>query len=157
MNPALPLALKKALETALADLALERQGGRGKGDAQRPARVFIGDLPAKKEEVHDLPCVLVIPAQGWEEGGESCATVGLVCCVYNGEDGDREGAEMDMALLINAATRALMPFRQTPLERKFRLVPDAEGRYLRWDKTDTQPRPYAQASLISHWRMKGVE
>lgn len=157
MNPAMPLALKKALETALANLPLDRQGGRGKRDGEGPARVFIGDMPPKKGEVYDLPCVLVIPAQGWEETGEACATVGLVCCVYNAEEGDREGAEMDVALLINAVTRALMPFRQTPLEKKFRLVPDAEGRYLRWNKNDMQPRPYVQASILSHWRMKGVE
>lgn len=157
MNPAFPIALRKALETALSSLPLDQQGGRGNGDTQRPARVFIGDMPPKKREFYDLPCVLLIPAQGWQEDGEACATVGLMCCVYNAEEGDREGAEMDMALLLNAVTRALMPFRKAPLEKRFRLVPDSEGRYLRWDKTDKQPRPYAQAGIISQWRMKGLE
>ena len=48
MNPAFPIALRKALETALSSLPLDQQGGRGNGDTQRPARVFIGDMPPKK-------------------------------------------------------------------------------------------------------------
>lgn len=153
MQSAFLTVLKKHLEQALKPLLLVRQG-----DTVRPTRIFIGDLPVKQTERDDIPCVLLMPVSGYQQSGEACISVGLICCVYNNEEGDREGAEMDIALLLSTVTQALMPCVTAPLEHRYRLVPDSRtGFLLPWEKSDTQPRPFMQATLLSHWRMKGLE
>lgn len=153
MQPAFITVLQKHLEQALASLPLVRQN-----ETVRPPRIFIGDLPVKQTERDDIPCVLLMPVSGYQQGGEAGISVGLICCVYNNEEGDREGAEMDIALLLSAVTQALMPCVTAPLASRYRLVPDPRtGFLLPWEKSDTQPRPFMQATLLSIWRMKGLE
>ena len=52
--------------------------------------------------------------------------------------------------------RVFHPCVNKPLERQFKLVEDAKG-YFPWEKSDMQPRPYIQATMMTHWRMKGLE
>ena len=91
-----------------------------------------------------------------EERGET-AVIALICCVYNPEPGDAEGAEQDLAILMSGITRVLGACRETPLKRRFQLVPDHRGRLLAWEKAETKPRPCLQAVMLSQWTMKGWE
>lgn len=152
-------ALKAHLVSALAPLHLIRPKDKNTEATLSAPQVFIGDLPSKQADREDFPCVLLVQVGGGQGEGETQLTVGLICCVYNAEEGDREGAEMDMALLISAVTQALMPCAASPLNRRYRLVPDPRGQdtFLPWKKSDEQPRPYMQATIVSHWRMKGFE
>lgn len=164
MNPFFLPTLKKHLETDLAPLSLV---GRGKGDVPdtvRPVRVFIGDLPPKKPGgipaelpgAH-FPCVVLVPGGGFQHEGEAVVTVGAICAVYSPENGDAEGAENELTLLLSGVAKSLWPCRSAPLDRRYRLCADTAGRYFGWERAEGQPRPYAQATIVSLWRMKGLE
>lgn len=160
MNPFFMPALKKYLEADLASLSLV---GRGKGDVPdtiRPVQVFVGDLPAKKpgeKDVDLFPCVVLVPGGGFQHEGEAVVTVGAICAVYSPENGDAEGAENELTLLLSGVSKSLWPCRSQPLDRRYRLCADTAGRYFGWERAEGQPRPYAQATLVSLWRMKGLE
>lgn len=166
MSPLFLPALKARLLADLADLRLDWRGPV-KEDAPedtRPVQVFIGDLPPKKRCPGDVekpdgpfPCVVLIPASGQTDDGEDAVTVALVCGVYCGDAGDAEGAETDMALLLSRIRQSLTPCRKEALDRRYRLTEDAKGRLFPWEKSDMQPRPYIQATVMTHWRMKGLE
>lgn len=166
MNPFFLPALKARLLADLADLRLDWRGSVPEGEAEpsRPVQVFIGDLPPKKRRPGDaekpgepFPCVVLIPASGQTDDGEDAVTVALVCGVYCGDAGDAEGAETDMALLLSRIRQSLTPCRKEALDRRYRLTEDAKGRLFPWEKSDMQPRPYIQATVMTHWRMKGLE
>lgn len=156
MNPFLLLALKTHLLTNL-----DERHFVGKGpdnvDSLQSAQVFIGGLPPQNPQRESYPHVLIIPRQGHACQGETVVTVALVCGIYNPEPGDAEGAEMDMALLLSRIRQSLFPCVKCPLDSRYRLTEDAKGRLFFWEKTDAQPRPYMQATLMTHWRMKGLE
>ena len=44
---------------------------------------------------------------GHHDGGMEAATIALICCVYNPETGDAEGAEQDLARLMSDTGRVL--------------------------------------------------
>lgn len=184
MNPLFLLALKKHLEESLADLTLE---SRDSTDAPRQVQIFIGDLPPKKrrpgssekkdtnglapsqmqgasggkatpEKLDDyFPCVVLVPASGQLDSGEDVVTVAVIYGVYCPEDGDAEGAEMDHGVLLSRIKQSLYPCLKSPLDARYRLTEDAKGRLFPWEKSDLQPRPYIQSTLMTHWRMKGLE
>ena len=64
-----------------------------------------------------------------------------------------------IACPLMKAVRAedLAPCLKEPLEARYRLTPDEKGRLFPWEKSDMQPRPYLQATVMTHWRMKGLE
>ncbi len=174
MSPFFLPALKARLLADLADLRLDRRApvsfsapapaARAASVDGFPAQVFIGDLPPKKRRPCDaekpgepFPCVVLIPLSGQTDSGEDAMTVALICGVYCGEEGDAEGAETDMALLLSRIRQSLAPCLKAPLDGRYRLTPDEKGRLFPWEKTDTQPRPYLQATVMTHWRMKGLE
>ncbi len=154
MNTAILPALKKHLEEGLCVRLLGQSEG---GDAVTPVRVFIGDLPPPEKGRKPFPCIILVPLGGHHEGGMETATIALICCVYNPETGDAEGAEQDLARLLSDVTRVLGPFRESYLMRRFSLVPDSRGRFLYWEKAETKPRPFIQATMLSCWQMKGWE
>lgn len=162
MNFQLTLALKKHLETELAGLNLVHQSDDGR-DQAGPPRVWIGDLPPKRRKDaagREIPCVVIVPHAGHQEDGHGMETVALVCIVYNPEDGDGEGGENDMSILISGIFKALMPALESkgrPLANRFVLEPDNRGRILPWEKSGQQPRPFLQAAITSQWRYKGWE
>ena len=158
MNAFLVPLLRKHLVQALSGLMLVQQSGQD--DVPRPPQVFIGDLPAKRQEkdAREIPCVVVVPLSGFQQEGANVTEVALVCAVYNKEDGDAEGVEGDMALLLSAVTRALMPCANgVPLGRRFVLGPDHKGRLLPWAKDEKQPKPFMQATMTSIWTSQGWE
>ncbi len=164
MSPLFLPALKARLLADLADLRLDWRGSGECVEPCRPVRVFIGDLPPKKRHAGDtdklddrFPCVLLVPVSGHSNDGEDAVTVALICGVYCGEEGDAEGAEMNLALLLSRIRQSLTPCLKTPLERRYRLTGDAKGRLFPWEKSDMQPRPYIQATVMTEWRMKGLE
>ena len=139
----------------LADLHL--LGQTAEGDAVQPVQVFIGDLPPPENGWKPFPCIILVPVNGYHEEGGETAVIALICCVYNPEPGDAEGAEQDLAILMSGITRVLGACRETPLKRRFQLVPDHRGRLLAWEKAETKPRPFLQAVMLSQWTMKGWE
>ena len=86
---------------------------------------------------------------------KACLTDGLADLHLLGQSA--EGAEQDLAILMSCITRVLGSCRETPLERRFQLVPDHRGRLLAWEKAETNPKPFLQAAMLSHWTMKGWE
>ena len=106
----------------------------------QPVQVFIGDLPPPENGRKPFPCVILVPVNGHHEERGETAVIALICCVYNPEPGDAEGAEQDLAILMSGITRVLGACRETPLERRFQLVPDHRGRLLAWEKAETKPK-----------------
>ena len=94
MNTSILPALKTCLTDGLADLHL--LGQSADGDAIQPVQVFIGSLP-QPEASKPFPCVILMPVSGHHGGGVENICITLICCVYNPETGDAEGAEQDLA------------------------------------------------------------
>lgn len=158
MNPRLLPLLQAHLQQALSTLTLVGQSG--KDDIPRSPQIFIGDLPTKRREkdAREIPCVVIVPLSGHQQDGATVAEVALVCAVYNKEEGDAAGCEGDMALLLSAITRALVPCANgAPLGRRFNLEADSKGRLLPWTKDDKQPQPFMQAVMTSLWTGQGWE
>ena len=141
MNTRILPALKACLTDGLADLHL--LGQTAEGDAVQPVQAFIGDLPPPENGRKPFPCVILVPVSGHHEEGGETAVIALICCVYNPEPGDAEGPEQDLAILMSGIVRVL--------------VPDHRGRLLAWEKAETNPKPFLQAAMLSHWTMKGWE
>ena len=160
MIPLLLATMKDKLTKGLGVLSLVHQGKDG--DAAGPPHVWIGDLPPKRDgkDWGGLPCVLLVPLSGHhnDEGAE--VEVALICIVYNPEKGDGTGGESDLANLLSRVTAILidaLDSRGRPLDDRFILQPDHRGRVLPWQKSDQQPKPFTQATIISTWRYKGWE
>lgn len=119
MNTRILPALKACLTDGLADLHL--LGQTAEGDAVQPVHVFIGDLPPPENGRKPFPCIILVPVSGHHEEGGETAVIALICCVYNPEPGDAEGAEQDLAILMSGIARVLGACRETPLERRFQL------------------------------------
>ena len=114
MNTRILPALKACLTDGLADLHL--LGQTAEGDAVQLVQVFIGDLPPPENGRKPFPCVILVPVNGYHEEGGETAVIALICCVYNPEPGDAEGAEQDLAILMSGITRVLGACRETPLD-----------------------------------------
>lgn len=160
MIPLLLEAMKKTLIEGLRDLPMVHQCKEG--DKARPPHVWIGDLPPKRSDKDwgALPCVLLVPLSGHlnEDGGE--VEVALICIVYNPEQGDSAGAEYDLANLMSKVAQLLIEALESkgcPLDDRFVLKPDKRGQILPWQKSDQQPKPFTQATIISTWRYKSWE
>ena len=83
---------------------------------------------------------------------KACLTDGLADLHLLGQtaEGDAEGPEQDLAILMSGIVRVLGACREMPLERRFQLVPDHRGRLLAWEKAETNPKPFLQAAMLSH-------
>ena len=154
------LALKKALVEALRDTQLTKYQRDLKAEpALAPVKVFIGDLPPTSQRESVFPCVILTPITGDAEGGEVFEEVAFLAGVFNGEEGDAEGAEMELAILRSRITRFLREALDTPVDGRFTCIRDEKQRYMRWQRTDPlgQPRPFAQVAIISRWSIPGWE
>lgn len=150
MNTRILPALKACLTDGLADLHL--LGQTAEGDAVQPVQVFIGDLPPPENGRKPFPCVILVPVSGHHEEGGETAVIALICCVYNPEPATPR-ARNDLAILMSASPAYSEPAGDA-LERRFQLVPDHRGRLLAWEKAETNPKPFLQAAMLSHWTMK---
>lgn len=149
-------AMKSALEATLPELPLATPGRVPHPEGQRAANVFIGDLPPKKPEGPDqeFPFVLLQAKTGHLTDTENMAEVLLRLGVYSREEGDNgEAAENDLSNLVSLVSRVLKPYAAAPLESRYVLEADGKGRFLFWERPDKQPQPYAEAWMISLWRM----
>lgn len=153
-------ALKKALQEALAETLLTKHSrDKSAEPALAAPNIYVGDLPPRSPRESVFPCVIVTPVSGHAEGGELFEEVAILAGVYNAEDGDAEGAEMELALLRSRIIRFLREALDVPVEAKFTCVRDEKDRYMRWQRTDPlgQPRPFAQVAIISRWSIPGWE
>ena len=159
-------SLKTHLTRELSALTL--LGQTADGTRVTAPQVFIGDLPAKRGNtpervVRELPCVVIVPLSGHldvEDGAsESVAEVAFSCAVYSPpEGGDLEGPETELAVLLSAVTRALLPCAQgVPLVRRFVLAANDKGKMLAWVRPEEQPKPFFGATITSRWIFKGWE
>lgn len=165
MNALLYMRLKEHLGAALAPLKLLGQSANG--DRETAPQVFIGDVPAKRQNtpgrpVREIPCVIIVPMGGSlmvEDGAaEAIADVGLACTIYNPEGADQEEPETELAALVSAVTGALLPCAQgVPLDKRFVLVPDDKGKLLAWARAEHDPVPFYGATVSSRWWFKGWE
>ena len=153
-------SLKKALQEALAEMRLTKHS---RDKAAEPSfvapTVFVGDLPPRSARESVFPCAIVTPVSGHAEGGELYEEIAILAGVYNSEDGDAEGAEMELALLRSRIIRFLRESLDMPVDAKFTCVRDEKGRFMHWQRTDPlgQPRPFAQIAIISRWSIPGWE
>ncbi|MDL2268872.1 hypothetical protein LJC71_04950 [Desulfosarcina sp. OttesenSCG-928-A07] len=155
------LAMKEALTADCSDLFLScpEKNADGK-DTARPPRVYVGDFPAKRQtgqEAREFPCVVLSPVSGFSSEGQEFCDVAAFLCVYNNEQGDAEGLEMELAQLQNAVSRFLTRAMFNPLDRRYQVVADEKGRIYRWQRNSDleTPRPYLQMAVISRWAMPG--
>ena len=155
--------LKAFLEKECASLALScpEKDAQGATTARAPL-VFIGDFPPKRgqgQERREFPCIVLAPVSGWATEGQEYAEIAAYLCVYNNEEGDAEGLEMEIALLQSAFSRVCALCVDQPLERRFILTPDEKGRLYRWQRNGEleTPRPYAQMVAVSRWACPGWE
>ena len=154
----LQTALRAMLEPLLETLPLStrpRQTRPEPGQAPtRPATVFVGSLPAKKEGgEYDAPLVLIQMMSGHDEDGCSCAVVALRIVIWN-EDG--EAGENDLLNLMGLLRRAVMACKQTPLADKYVLEPDERGHLAPWVRPDKQPPHFLEAYVLTNWKMQGL-
>ncbi len=164
MNPFFLKTLQKHLIERLADFRLEWRGEGDAPDGYGAVRIHVGDLPPKQRRpgmvgrlADSFPCVVLVPVSGESVSGEDAVSVALVCAVFCGEEGDAEAVETDCALLLSRLRQALQPCLKQPLDQRYRLTTDDKGRLFPWEKSDLQPRPYLQATLMTRWCMKGIE
>ena len=153
-------ALKKALVEALQDTRLTKHQRDPKAEpALAAVQVFIGDLPPTNKRESVFPCIILTPIAGEGEGGELFEEVAFLAGVFNGEEGDAEGAEMELAILRSLITRFLREALDRPVDERFTCIRDEKNRYMRWQRTDPlgQPRPFAQVAIISRWSIPGWE
>ncbi len=160
MIPLLLEAMKAKLMAGLKDLSLVHQSEQG--NKAGPPHVWIGDLPPKRnpKDWSGIPCALLTPLGGHHSEEGAAADVALICVVFNPEDGDGSGGENDLANLISKITGLLieaLDSKGCPLDGRFVLEPDRQGRILPWQKSDQQPKPFIQATMTSTWRYKGWE
>lgn len=165
MSGVLHMKLKEHLKKALQPVRL--LGQSDKGDVECPAQVFIGDLPPKRQQAgkpdkplpgRHLPCVVLVPVGGHHVKGSEAVTVALICVVYNPDGRDSEDAESDLAVMISTITGALAPFANgVALDKRFQLQSGPDGMCLPWVKSETQPRPFLQATITSVWTYQGWE
>lgn len=171
MSAVLLARLKSRLEEALRPILL--LGQSDDGDTECAAQVFIGDMPPKRQHRpkagqpssshesdagRNLPCVVIVPVAGHQEGGENVETLALICVVYNPQSRDAEAAETDLAVMLSTVGGALVPCANgEPLAKRFTLEEDSRGRILPWVKSEAQPRPFLQATITSVWRYRGWE
>lgn len=156
MNSFFLAALKARLAEDLASLYLS--GVDSEDPVLHPVKIYIGNLPTAQSDVPDpQPFVLLIPVSGDFHLGENEIRIDCTCGIFNPEEGDAEGVEMDMAVLLSALASSLVPCSKTPLEGRYRLTEGSQGRLLSWTKSTVQARPYAETTMATYWRMKGVE
>ena len=154
----LQTALRAMLEPLLATLPLstrQRQTRPEPGQAPtRPATVCVGSLPAKKEGgEYDAPLVLIQMMSGHDEDGASHAVIALRLVVWN-EDG--EAGENDLQNLLGLLRRTVLACKQQPLDGRYVLEPDERGRFAFWDRPDDQPPHFAEAFILTNWKMQGI-
>lgn len=153
-------SLQKALTLALADVSFSKHNRDNTAEVTlSKATVYLGDLPPTSALESPFPCIILSPVSGWAEDGELFEEIAFLAGVYNNEEGDAEGAEMELALLRNRITRFLREALDNPVDALFTCVRDEKGRYMRWQRPDPlgQPRPFAQIAIISRWSIPGWE
>lgn len=160
MIPLLLKAIQEKLADGLKTLPLVHQGEGGNKAA--PPHIWIGDLPPKRnsKDYSNLPCILLVPLGGHHSEEGAVVEIALICVCFNPEEGDGTGGENDLANLLSKVTELLIDALESkgcPLDDRFILEPDRQGRILPWQKSDQQPKPFIQATMTSTWRYKGWE
>lgn len=154
-------ALRNQLKPELATLPLpgRQRPERGwPGEAtplEGPARVFLGSMPPKLSDALEVvPFVLIQPLRGHDREGLHHLEVVLRLAV---RDEDPEAAENDLHNLIALVRRCIMGAGRVPLAGKYRLEDNGQGEIAPWVRPDEQAPPYAEAYILTHWNMKGLE
>lgn len=154
--------LRDTLAGSLAALPLACAPRQGKirEDGEAPlaacANIHLGHMPAKNLPAagYEVPFVL-IQALGGHEGmdGFARAVIALRVCVWNDEP---EGAENDLHNLLAGMRHALLPFRSKALAGRYILEADESGAFAPWTRPDEQAANFAEAYVLTNWKMQGL-
>jgi hypothetical protein len=153
-------ALRDHLADSLSGLRLVSPACRGRAAALVPPRVLIGELPPRNQDAEHGPAadeggypVVLLRGEGGEDF-EDVSTCGvlIVCAVAASERG--EALEHEIQNLVAWTRTSLLRRRQ--LAAKFELIPDRDGRLLRWSIYPEYAHPYVAAQIQGVWRMPGV-
>ncbi|WP_394027486.1 hypothetical protein [Desulfovibrio falkowii] len=152
-------ALRACIEPQLATLPLSARQRHTRPEpgqeTLRPATVHVGRLPAKEGgDTSDAPFVLIQSMHGYDEEGCSYTTIALRVLIWS-EDG--EAGENDLQNLVALLRRAVLACRQQPLDGRYVLEPDERGRFAFWDRPDEQPPHFAEAYVLTNWKMQGLQ
>ncbi len=145
-------ALRDALSPALATLPLESR--QGQGSILRSPRIYLGQLPPRQANApFEAPFVLIQALGGHEDAeGFARAEIALRVCVWNDET---EANENDLHNLLATIRHALIGYRNTALNGRYILAPDSSGIWLAWTRPDEQASGFAEAYILSQWKMQG--
>lgn len=118
-------------------------------------KIYVGNLPAKTaSDTWDAPLVLIQAMGGHESpDGFARAVIALRVCVWNDEP---EGAENDLHNVLACIRHALLPFRNTALEGRYILEADESGALAPWTRPDEQAANFAEAYVLTNWKMQGL-
>lgn len=154
-------SLRDCLTGPLASLPLACAPRQGMTTADKaaptaPAKIHIGHMPTKNlpNAGYEAPFVLIQAMGGHESpDGFARAVIALRVCVWNDEP---EGAENDLHNVLACIRHALLPFRNTALEGRYILEADESGALAPWTRPDEQAANFAEAYVLTNWKMQGL-
>lgn len=156
-------ALRDGLTGPLASLPLacaprQSVAKKGESDASLTARakIHLGHMPAKNLPAagYEVPFVLIQALGGHESSdGFARAVIALRVCVWND---DPEGSENDLHNLLATLRHAVLPFRSAALEGRYILESDESGAFAPWTRPDEQAANFAEAYVLTNWKMQGL-
>lgn len=122
----------------------------------RPARIFIGSMPATaREAVSAAPFVVIQALGGHDIDGMHQVEIAIRVCVVGGDADD--GAEEDLHNLISCIRLRMLAIPGGLLAGgRFRHVMSAETGDMTWERPDEQVPPFLQAHIFSSWQQQGV-
>ena len=123
--------------------------------------IYIGPLDYGLAEMAEkVPFVLIQAIRGYEGEGLHHVELALRLAVAGEElDGafNLVGAEQDLANLVSLTRRAVIGLKAAPLEGRYLLMADSQGRIAPWTRPSEQLDPFREAYIITAFAMKGVQ
>lgn len=137
-------ALREHLKTSLQNIKLPTRGDNLETDGPtRNLKIIDSFLPTKEEDSDDpYPFILVRANSAQITQGRAQTEVSIVVGTY----GQDSVGYRDAINVLDAIVNSITEFAQTPLQKKFHLVPELE-----WQIIRDQPWPYWQLELKTRW------
>lgn len=153
MTPTVLLeAMKAYIQEKTKDILLPVRSKRGEEAGDRPPNVFLMNLPKKKDEIQQIPYILIKYLTGKDEKTpgeetEAQASIRIIVATY------AEDAEEGSMALLNVISNLRYNFlKDEELNQQFRLVPPLES-IIYPDDT----RPYYLGEMMTIWTLPPVE
>lgn len=156
-------SIKRNLEIYFKDFNLSKYvRGPRTTPSTGEVKIYIGDLPPKKPDEKDgeHPFIVITSISGEGGGGEFKEDLAFLVGVFCDEqNGDAEGAEMELSLLRTKIAGFLKGNLNIAIDGCYTCVADSQGRYMHWKKNNPmgQPSPFAQLIILSQWTITGWE